>query len=116
MKTYNLSNIMKHAWRLFKEGSIKLSFGECLRAAWKQAKKSAAKAEFVKRNIVIVDLAKWFVKKMDAVSFMALESGIAVNDVVLEKETEKAVMISTEWNGYRKAMWIPKSLITFTFA
>lgn len=114
MKKYNLSEIMKHAWELFRDSSIKLSFAECLKASWKQAKKTADKE--VKKNIVIVDMAKWFVKKLDAVSFMALESGIAVNDIVLEKETEKAVMISTEWNGYRKAMWIPKSLITFTFA
>lgn len=50
---------------------------------------------------------------MDTVSFMALESGIAVNDIVLEKETEKAIQISTEWNGYRKMMWFPKSVVAY---
>ena len=99
MKKYNLSEIMKHAWELFKDDSIKLSFSECLRASWK-----------------IVDMAKWFVKKLDAVSFMAIDSGMAVNDIILEKETEKAVMLSTEWNGYRKLIWIPKSVISYTFA
>ena len=96
MKKYNLSEIMKHAWELFKDDSIKLSFSECLIASWKQAKKVAAKA--VKKNIIIVDMSKWFVKKLDAVSFMAIDSGMAVNDIILEKETEKAVMLSTEWN------------------
>lgn len=114
MKKYNLSEIMKHAWELFKDDSIKLSFSECLRASWKQAKKVAAKA--VKKNIIIVDMSKWFVKKLDAVSFMAIDSGMAVNDIILEKETEKAVMLSTEWNGYRKLIWIPKSVISYTFA
>ena len=41
MKKYNLSEIMKAAWNLRKM-SLKwvtsLSFGECLRRAWKSAK------------------------------------------------------------------------------
>ena len=60
-----------------------------------------------------MEIKQWFLRKMDAVSFMALESGIAVNDIVLEKETEKAIQISTEWNGYRKMMWMPKSVVAY---
>ena len=44
MKKYNLSEIMKAAWNLRKM-SLKwvtsLSFGECLRRAWKAAKEAA---------------------------------------------------------------------------
>ena len=44
MKKYNLSEIMKAAWNLRKM-SLKwvtsLSFGECLRRAWKAAKDAA---------------------------------------------------------------------------
>lgn len=50
MKKYNLSKIMKAAWNLFKmfQKCVKsLSFSECLRRAWAQAKeeiKAAAEA------------------------------------------------------------------------
>lgn len=109
---YNKSEIMKKAWELFKtDDGIKVSFSECLKIAWKKAKKAVVK--IVKRNIVFTNIEKWFLKKMDSVSFMALESGIAVNDIVLEKETEKAIQISTEWNGYRKMMWFPKSVVAY---
>ena len=109
---YNKSEIMKKAWELFKAADgITVSFADCLKIAWKKAKKSVVKT--VKRNIVFTNIEKWFVKKMDTVSFMALESGIAVNDIVLEKETEKAIQISTEWDGYRKMMWFPKSVVAY---
>lgn len=112
---YNKSEIMKKAWELFKtDDGIKVSFSQCLKLAWKQAKKAVVKAvSNVKKNIVITEIKQWFLRKMDAVSFMALESGIAVNDIVLEKETEKAIQISTEWNGYRKMMWMPKSVVAY---
>lgn len=112
---YNKSEIMKKAWELFKaDAGIKVSFSECLKIAWKKAKKSVSnKIETVKRNINFSHIESWFLRKMDSVSFMALESGMAVNDIILEKETEKAIMISTEWNGYRKKMWFPKSVVLF---
>lgn len=112
---YNKSEIMKKAWELFKtDDGIKVSFSQCLKLAWKQTKKAVVKTvSNVKKNITIMEIKQWFLRKMDAVSFMALESGIAVNDIVLEKETEKAIQISTEWNGYRKMMWMPKSVVAY---
>ena len=111
---YNKSEIMKKAWELFKEDGNTFSFSICLKTAWRIAKKLIVKTvKTVKRNIVFTDIKKWFLKKMDTVSFMALESGIAVNDIVLEKETEKAIQISTEWNGYRKMMWLPKTVVEY---
>ena len=50
MKKYNLSKIMRYAWNLFKmsKGWVEsLSFSECLRRAWRNAKeevKAAAEA------------------------------------------------------------------------
>ena len=39
MKKYNLSNIMKRAWQIRKSYRIRsLSFGECLKRAWAEAK------------------------------------------------------------------------------
>ena len=110
---YNKSEIFKKAWEIKK--TLGYDFSVALKCAWFEAKKAvkeAAKA-IVKKAIVITNIEKWFLKKMDTVSFMALESGIGVNDIILEKETEKAIQISTEWDGYRKYMWIPKSVVEF---
>lgn len=44
MKKYNLSKIMKSAWnkfRTFSKMASKLSFGECLKRAWAEAKRAA---------------------------------------------------------------------------
>ena len=44
MKKYNLSNIMKAAWNLYRKFQkcvAPLSFGECLKRAWAEAKKAA---------------------------------------------------------------------------
>lgn len=46
MKKYNLSEIMKNAWatyRKFQKYVSKLSFAECLRRAWEEAKKALEK-------------------------------------------------------------------------
>lgn len=56
MKKYNLSEIMKAAWSLRKT-SLKwvaaLSFGECLRRAWKAAKKAARVFSGLVRNVQV---------------------------------------------------------------
>lgn len=47
MKKYNLSNIMKNAWNLYRKAQKwvnKLSFSECLRRAWSDAKQAIRKA------------------------------------------------------------------------
>ncbi|MCG4767926.1 hypothetical protein L0O88_02370 [Bacteroides nordii] len=38
MKRYNLSQIMKSAWRKFKKSNGEKTFSECLKSAWKFAK------------------------------------------------------------------------------
>ena len=57
MKKYNLSEIMKAAWNLRKM-SLKwvtsLSFGECLRRAWKSAKEAARVFSGLVRNALTV--------------------------------------------------------------
>lgn len=55
MKKYNLSKIMKNAWNTFKESQkwvkkYQLSFSECLRRAWAEAKAAAKVEELVKSN------------------------------------------------------------------
>jgi len=56
MKKYNLSEIMKAAWNLRKM-SLKwvtsLSFGECLRRAWKAAKEASRVFSGLVRNVQV---------------------------------------------------------------
>ena len=116
MKRYNLSEIMKNAWALMK-GTEGFTFAECLKLSWKNAKENAPKKKImVKRHIQIMEVAKWVLKKMDGVSFLALDAGIAADDIILERETEKAIEISTEWDGLKKIMWLPKSACCYRFA
>ena len=100
-----LKKVMKRAWEIKREDKRNI-FGECLRMAWVEIKAAA-------KNVVFTKIAPWFLKKMDSVTFMALESGICVGDMVIEKETEKAICVSTEWDGYRKMMWFPKSVVEY---
>lgn len=54
MKKYNLSKIMHTAWSLFRKfqkWACKLSFGECLRRAWKSAKAEIQEAK-VKEQVL----------------------------------------------------------------
>lgn len=55
MKKYNRSEIMKKAWELYKmaqkwSAEYKLSFGECLRRSWADAKKVASTMELIKKQ------------------------------------------------------------------
>lgn len=116
MKRYNLSEIMKNAWTI-KRAFHGMTLSEALKKSWENAKEKAAKAKnIVKKHIQICEIAKWVLRKMDSNTFMALESGIAVNDITLERETEKAIEISTEWNYGIKRIWLPKSACKYVFA
>lgn len=56
MKKYNKSEIMKAAWNLYRTAQKwvdKLSFGECLRRAWANAKKAARVFTGIVRNIQV---------------------------------------------------------------
>lgn len=46
--TFNLSEIMAHAWRMFRRGQG-LPFGECLHRAWQAAKAAPVNAETIRR-------------------------------------------------------------------
>ena len=110
---YNKSEIMKKAWELKK--SLRITMSEALKKSWEAAKKNALK-RIVNKRIRFQNIEKGFLRKMNDTTFLALKSGIEVDDTVLEKETEKAIEISTEWNGYRKRIWIPKSVCEYVFA
>lgn len=56
MKKYNLSKIMKRAWdmfRTFAKMASKLSFGECLKRAWAEAKRAARVFSGLVENVQI---------------------------------------------------------------
>lgn len=55
MKKYNLSEIMKKAWRVYKNYKNlvhPLSFSECLKRAWEEAKKALEKPAEITLNAV----------------------------------------------------------------
>lgn len=110
---YNKSEIMKKAWFYVKKTGCCMS--AALTCAWSEARQAikVASQKIIGKHIQILEIKKWFLKKMDAVTFMALECGIWIDDIVLEKETKKAIQISTEWNGYKKKIWMPKSVVVF---
>ena len=54
-KTYNLSNIMKKAWSLFKATSN--TFAECLRIAWRDAK---AYVNALRNSLITEEVHTWF--------------------------------------------------------
>ena len=54
---YNKSEIFKNAWKLFKMSMKwiqKLSFGECLRRAWAEAKEKVAMAKKIKLGQITI--------------------------------------------------------------
>ena len=56
MKKFNLSNIMKEAWgmyRSFQKCVTTLSFGDCLRRAWAKAKKAARVFTGIVKNVQV---------------------------------------------------------------
>ena len=56
MKKYNLSNIMKEAWKIYRTSQkwvSKLSFGECLKRAWASAKKAARVFTGIVKNVQV---------------------------------------------------------------
>ena len=46
--TYNLSEIMAHAWRIFRKAAG-LTFAECLHRAWNAAKAAPVNAETIRK-------------------------------------------------------------------
>lgn len=82
MKKYNLSQIMKKAWetyRKFQSFATKLSFSECLRRAWAEAKKAVETVA-----VVTLDTIK-----------------AAAHKLVMSGEYEDVTF--REWNGYDKS-------------
>lgn len=82
MKKYNLSQIMKKAWetyRKFQSFATKLSFSECLRRAWAEAKKA--------------------VETVAVVTPEAIKA--AAHKLVMSGEYEDVTF--REWHGYDKS-------------
>lgn len=93
---YDLSKIMKRAWKIKKEDKQNI-FGICLEMAWEEAKATENKA-------VIKD---WFLSK---------KFGKEVNNfgdtITIKKETAKAVYGSVYYlNGMEMDIWVPKSCL-----
>lgn len=115
MRKYNLSKIMKEAWRKFREGYNE-NFGECLRYAW-----FCAKLEVSQKVRIGYTLNDWIWNKIRnerCKGEWVVYTTFHAEDII--KETEKAVYVNmgvyNESTGsesiYTKKCWIPKSCIT----
>lgn len=118
MKNYNKSEIMKNAWQISRV--IEISFSGALKMAWARAKEELNKTmvsakKVVGKHINIVNIQKWFLRKMSTQTFSELSVGISTDDITLERETEKAIQISTNWvfEGEKKYFWIPKLAVEY---
>ena len=112
MKKYNLSEIMKRAWRMFK-GVTKCSFDECLKKAWTEAKEAT-------KVTVRYAVKAWFYNKLKEEKrngSWIVYSTFGKEDII--KESEKAIYVEMGvYNAstgsesvYTKKCWIPKSCI-----
>lgn len=122
MKKYNLSEIMTEAWKIFKSNAFKeATFGEILKMVWRNVKETGRcsfgrkEKKEVNKRVQILTVAKWVLKKMSGETFLALDAAVATDDVTLSRETEKAIEIVVEWDGYMKKIWLPKSACEYRF-
>lgn len=114
MKKYNLSAIMKRAWEL-RTGKweyvkpYSMSFSECLKLAWAQAKNGCIETvKKVKKTVVKgLSVAHWFLSKnLTQNEVYAVETG----DLSVVKETEKAYLVKADTNFGTITFWAPKSV------
>lgn len=97
---YNLSEIMKNAWAMFR--NAKRAFSECLHLAWEDAKTIA--------NLKQYRMKEWFVDKVAN----EIKRNLYTDEIfAILKETEKAVyaMLNLDYK-HTKCVWIPKSCLT----
>lgn len=110
---YNRSEIMKNAWKMFKENKangLEFTFAMCLSTAWNMAKK-AVKTVATKTTGTVKSIAGWFMNK----NFSSSERYIiSVADVVeITKETEKAILCKAHSDFGTFTFWAPKSVCVF---
>lgn len=112
MRKYNLSKIMKEAWRKFREGYNE-KFGECLRYAW-----FCAKLEVSSKARCGYTIKDWFWNKVVAERCKGdwvINTTFETKDII--KETEKAFFVEMKVGNlvtgkdskWTKNVWIPKS-------
>lgn len=113
MRKYNLSEIMKKAWEVFRAGKYDGDFGECLRYAWFCAKLEVSRR--VRHGYTIKD---WFWNKVveeRCSGDWVINTTFEVKDII--KETEKAFFVEMKVGNlvtgkdskWTKNVWIPKS-------
>lgn len=115
MKKYNLSLIMKKAWELRtgKCGYTKpyaISFSECLKLAWAQAKNGCIKAvkKVIKETTSIASVAHWFLSKnLSQNEAYAVETAYSLE---ANRETEKAYLVKADTKYGVITFWAPKSV------
>lgn len=101
-----LKNIMNRAWEIYKAAgcSTRFEFGLSLKAAWAEAK--APKA------VEFLGVKSWLLSKnLSANQIYAYNMAMIDDDVRIERETEKAVLVkvSSEWGSF--SFWSPKSCL-----
>lgn len=98
MKKYNLSTIMKQAWNTYKKFqslNTKLSFAECLKRAWSEAKELA--------RIIAMPVIEMRVARHDSFTINTL-TGVISGKTYTAKDFIKSNFKAT-WDGAEKC-WI----------
>lgn len=100
MKKYNLSKIMKDTWKIYKDAQTcvaqyRLSFSECLKRAWKEAKEIA--------RIIAAPVIEMKVARHDSFTVNTL-TGVISGKTYTAKEFIKS-NFKTVWDGTTKS-WI----------
>lgn len=95
-RVYNLSNIMKKAWNLFKAGYG--TFAKCLKQAWVDAK---AFVKALKDSLVTEEVHTWYGWK--ELGYEVIHESVNVFQVVVSDANTK--------NGTRKLSYFTKSQV-----
>lgn len=109
---YNMSEIMKRAWNLFKSNANIKSLSEGLKKAWAEAKGAVS-------SLIRYRVKEWFYNKNE--DSFTTDHCVAYptfyNDEIV-KETEKALCIKFDLftkggaeTKYTKNIWVPKSCV-----
>ena len=106
MRKYNLSEIMKRAWNIFKNKSI--TFAAALKESWKISKEELQRKDLLFKNKDFYGVKDWFLHKtLTEQERYAFKTGCAY----ITKETEKAVLIKCDTKYGDLSFWCPKKCL-----
>lgn len=103
---YNLREVMKRAWNIFKNKSI--TFAAALKESWKISKEELQRKDLLFKNKDFYGVKDWFLcKTLTEQERYAFKTGHSY----ISKETEKAVLIKCDTKYGALSFWCPKKCL-----